>query len=301
MACNDGHAEPQDAALKTLRLFCRNPRCRQVLVSLGLQQRLVRFLERSQMSGACSQQSSVSSVPSTARTNDSVVSEHCVRILNKIKTRGSEAWDPGLITVKHLKGDWGCGIHSYWLLETGSLSLSLSYFVVILTFLQQREAQTVDCWHVSVLGFIYLYNFTSSPCGTVRLEEGTSVKAFVRGDFTLLQNVHFHGARAVKIFRHWALYGKSQQLNENSVKPADNLLSDAFRLFVFVLCFGGTHVRTDVCGRHAPFTTTDNSIMAPLTSTEFTLWYISSFHLPLGQVSEMDIYVRRNLFRDWYL
>lgn len=30
MACNDGHAEPQDAALKTLRLFCRNPRCRQV-------------------------------------------------------------------------------------------------------------------------------------------------------------------------------------------------------------------------------------------------------------------------------
>lgn len=91
MACNDGHAESQDAALKTLRLFCRNPRCRQVLVSLGLQQRLVRFLERSQMSGACSQQSSVSSVPSTARTNDSVVSEHCVRILNKLKTRGSEA------------------------------------------------------------------------------------------------------------------------------------------------------------------------------------------------------------------
>ena len=84
MACNDGHAEPQDAALKTLRLFCRNPRCRQVLVSLGIQQRLVRFLERSRMSGACSQQSSISSVPSTARTNDSVVSEHCVRILNKL-------------------------------------------------------------------------------------------------------------------------------------------------------------------------------------------------------------------------
>ncbi|RMX51397.1 hypothetical protein pdam_00020807 [Pocillopora damicornis] len=91
MACNDGHAEPQDAALKTLRLFCRNPRCRQVLVSLGIQQRLLRFLERSRMSGACSQQSSVSSVPSTARTNDSVVSEHCVRILNKLKTRGSDA------------------------------------------------------------------------------------------------------------------------------------------------------------------------------------------------------------------
>ncbi|KAM7446260.1 Serine/threonine-protein kinase 36 [Porites harrisoni] len=90
MACNDGHAEPQDAALKTLRLFCRNPRCRQVLVSLGIQQRLVRFLERSRMSGACSQQSSISSVPSTARTNDSVVSEHCVRILNKLKTRGNE-------------------------------------------------------------------------------------------------------------------------------------------------------------------------------------------------------------------
>ena len=63
----------------------------QVLVSLGIQQRLLRFLERSQMSGACSQQSSVSSVPSTARTNDSVVSEHCVRILNKLKTRGSDA------------------------------------------------------------------------------------------------------------------------------------------------------------------------------------------------------------------
>lgn len=91
MAFNDGHAEPQDAALKTLRLFCRNPRCRQVLVSLGIQQRLLRFLERSRMSGACSQQSSVSSVPSTARTNDSVVSEHCVRILNKLKTRGSDA------------------------------------------------------------------------------------------------------------------------------------------------------------------------------------------------------------------
>lgn len=91
MACNDGHAEPQDAALKTLRLFCRNPRCRQVLVSLGIQQRLLRFLERSRMSGVCSQQSSVSSVPSTARTNDSVVSEHCVRILNKLKTRGSDA------------------------------------------------------------------------------------------------------------------------------------------------------------------------------------------------------------------
>ncbi|CAH3111271.1 unnamed protein product [Porites lobata] len=90
MACNDGHAEPQDAALKTLRLFCRNPRCRQVLVSLGIQQRLVRFLERSRMSGACSQQSSISSVPSTARTNDSVVSEHCVRILNKLKTRENE-------------------------------------------------------------------------------------------------------------------------------------------------------------------------------------------------------------------
>ena len=90
MACNDGHAEPQDAALKTLRLFCRNPRCRKVLVSLGIQQRLVRFLERSRMSGACSQQSSISSVPSTARTNDSVVSEHCVRILNKLKTRGNE-------------------------------------------------------------------------------------------------------------------------------------------------------------------------------------------------------------------
>lgn len=90
MACNDGHAEPQDAALKTLRLFCRNPHCRQVLVSLGIQQRLVRFLERSRMSGACSQQSSISSVPSTARTNDSVVSEHCVRILNKLKTRGNE-------------------------------------------------------------------------------------------------------------------------------------------------------------------------------------------------------------------
>ena len=90
MACNDGQAEPQDAALKTLRLFCRNPRCRQVLVSLGIRQRLVRFLERSRMSGACSQQSSISSVPSTARTNDSVVSEHCVRILNKLKTRGNE-------------------------------------------------------------------------------------------------------------------------------------------------------------------------------------------------------------------
>lgn len=64
----------------------------QVLVSLGIQQRLLRFLERSRMSGACSQQSSVSSVPSTARTNDSVVSEHCVRILNKLKTRGSETW-----------------------------------------------------------------------------------------------------------------------------------------------------------------------------------------------------------------
>lgn len=62
----------------------------QVLVSLGIQQRLLRFLERSRMSGACSQQSSVSSVPSTARTNDSVVSEHCVRILNKLKTRGSD-------------------------------------------------------------------------------------------------------------------------------------------------------------------------------------------------------------------
>ncbi|XP_020613754.1 serine/threonine-protein kinase 36-like isoform X3 [Orbicella faveolata] len=90
MACNDGHIEPQDAALKTLRLFCRNPRCRQVLVSLGIQQRLLRYLERSRMSGASSQQSSVSSVPSTARTNDSVVSEHCVRILNKLKTRGNE-------------------------------------------------------------------------------------------------------------------------------------------------------------------------------------------------------------------
>ena len=43
------------------------------------------------MSGGSSQQSSVSSVPSTARTNDSVVSEHCVRILNKLKTRGNEA------------------------------------------------------------------------------------------------------------------------------------------------------------------------------------------------------------------
>lgn len=188
MACNDGHIEPQDAALKTLRLFCRSPRCRQVckmawfvdprsfnlgsrfvalqellacsvaaftnqliewlwqryligsyisfegrgdgrdrdwvwyflhvvwarklflrplsfifaslssfsvqmLVSLGIQQRLLRFLERSRMSGTCSQQSSVSSVPSTARTNDSVVSEHCVRILNKLKTRGNETWD----------------------------------------------------------------------------------------------------------------------------------------------------------------------------------------------------------------
>ena len=93
MACNDGHAEPQDAALKTLRLFCRNPRCRQVLVSLGIQQRLVRFMERSRMSGTCSQQSSVSSVPSTARTNDSVMSEHCVRILNKLKTqKGNETW-----------------------------------------------------------------------------------------------------------------------------------------------------------------------------------------------------------------
>jgi len=90
MACNDGHTESQDAALKTLRLFCRNPRCRQMLVSLGIQQRLLRFLERSRMSGAYSQQSSVSSVPSTARTNDSVVSEHCVRILNKLKTRGNE-------------------------------------------------------------------------------------------------------------------------------------------------------------------------------------------------------------------
>lgn len=63
----------------------------QVLVSLGIQQRLLRFLERSRMSGTCSQQSSVSSVPSTARTNDSVVSEHCVRILNKLKTRENEA------------------------------------------------------------------------------------------------------------------------------------------------------------------------------------------------------------------
>ena len=64
----------------------------QMLVSLGIQQRLLRFLERSRMSGAYSQQSSVSSVPSTARTNDSVVSEHCVRILNKLKTRGNETW-----------------------------------------------------------------------------------------------------------------------------------------------------------------------------------------------------------------
>ena len=30
LACNDGHPEPQEAAMNTLRLFCRNPGCRQV-------------------------------------------------------------------------------------------------------------------------------------------------------------------------------------------------------------------------------------------------------------------------------
>jgi len=91
LACNDGHPEAQDAALKTLRLFCRNPPCREVLVSLGIQQRLNRFLNRSRISGVFSHQSSVSSVPSTAQTNASLLSEHCVRILNKIKTSGKDA------------------------------------------------------------------------------------------------------------------------------------------------------------------------------------------------------------------
>ncbi|XP_068679432.1 serine/threonine-protein kinase 36-like [Montipora foliosa] len=91
MACNDGHSEAQDAALKTLRLFCRNPVCREVLVSLGIQQRLNRFLDRSQISGAYSHQSSVSSVPSTAQTNVSMLSEHCVRILSKLKMSGKDS------------------------------------------------------------------------------------------------------------------------------------------------------------------------------------------------------------------
>ncbi|XP_044173674.1 serine/threonine-protein kinase 36-like isoform X3 [Acropora millepora] len=90
LACNDGHPEAQDAALKTLRLFCRNPPCREVLVSLGIQQRLNRVLNRSRISGVFSHQSSVSSVPSTAQTNASLLSEHCVRILNKLKTSGKD-------------------------------------------------------------------------------------------------------------------------------------------------------------------------------------------------------------------
>lgn len=30
VACSDSHPDAQNAALKTLRLFCRNPECRQV-------------------------------------------------------------------------------------------------------------------------------------------------------------------------------------------------------------------------------------------------------------------------------
>ena len=56
-----------------------------MLVSLGIEQRLLRKLERSRMSGATSQLSSIASVASTAHIHDSTLSEHCVHILNKLK------------------------------------------------------------------------------------------------------------------------------------------------------------------------------------------------------------------------
>ncbi|KXJ28930.1 serine/threonine-protein kinase 36 [Exaiptasia diaphana] len=87
MACSDSHPDAQNAALKTLRLFCRNPECRQVLVTMGIEQQILRMVDRSRMSSASSQASSVPPTPSTAQTLDGAVSEHCVHILKKLKSR----------------------------------------------------------------------------------------------------------------------------------------------------------------------------------------------------------------------
>ncbi|XP_048582093.1 serine/threonine-protein kinase 36 isoform X2 [Nematostella vectensis] len=83
VACNDSHCESRDAAMKTLRLYCRNPVCRQVLISIGVEERLLRLQDRSRMSSA----TSLPSTASSARSDDSAMSEHCAHILSKLKSR----------------------------------------------------------------------------------------------------------------------------------------------------------------------------------------------------------------------
>lgn len=58
-----------------------------VLVSFGIEQQILRMVDKSRLSSACSQTSSVPSSPLSARTGEDAVLEHCTHILKKLKSR----------------------------------------------------------------------------------------------------------------------------------------------------------------------------------------------------------------------
>ncbi|XP_028395841.1 serine/threonine-protein kinase 36-like [Dendronephthya gigantea] len=86
VACNDGCNDVREVALVSLRLLCRNHSCREKLLACKIQQRLQGVLQHSRQSSSSFHCNSLPSTPSSTATTESNVSEHCVRILKKLKT-----------------------------------------------------------------------------------------------------------------------------------------------------------------------------------------------------------------------